>query len=166
MTEARRLLERLTTDEAMSYPVDHGNPGDEVKVSGQLHCDYCDANVDSDGPHNDGCPWADARAYLAQPMTTCEETLDAWKQEFGGLDSLEVGKMLQDAEAEARMAVQDLAESRAREGELVAALRAELVELVDGNDSTLAEQVRDLILNLDDGTLAQDAAALAQGKKD
>jgi len=70
MTEARRLLERLTTDEAMSYPVDHGNPGDAVKVSGQLHCDYCDANVDSDGPHNDGCPWSDARAYLA--MTTCE----------------------------------------------------------------------------------------------
>ncbi len=55
-----------------------------------------------------------------------------------------------------------------REGELVAALRAELVELVDGRDSTLAEQIRDLILNLDDGTLEDDikaGAALAQGKK-
>ena len=73
----RELLERLTTDEAMSYPVDFGNPGypgDEgVEVDGALHCDYCDANVDSDGPHNKDCPWADTRAYLAQRMTKCEE---------------------------------------------------------------------------------------------
>ena len=31
--------------------------------------------------------------------------------------------------------------------------RAELVELVDGDDSTLADQIRDLMLNLDEGIL-------------
>lgn len=76
--EALRLLERLTTDEAMHYPVDFGNPGypgDEgVKVDGALHCDYCDANVDSDGPHKDDCPWAEARTLLANiPETAARE---------------------------------------------------------------------------------------------
>ena len=73
MSEARRLLERLTAEEAMSYPVDHGNPPDLPTVGNELHCDYCDANVDHDGPHKADCPWAEARAYLAQPMTKCEE---------------------------------------------------------------------------------------------
>lgn len=73
--EARRLLERLTTDEAMSYPVDHGNPPDPPTVGNALHCDYCDANVDSDGPHKDDCPWAEARAFLAQPEPAAREAV-------------------------------------------------------------------------------------------
>ncbi len=36
--------------------------------------------------------------------------------------------------------------------------RAELVELVDGDDSTLADQLRDLMLNLDEGILGEKGA--------
>jgi len=83
--EALRLLERLTTDEAMHYLVDHGNPGypgdKGVQVGNELHCNYCDANVDSvdsdDRSHKADCPWAEARAFLAQPEGAREAALVA-----------------------------------------------------------------------------------------
>ena len=70
MNKARKLLQRLTEDVVASYPVDHGNPGypgdKGIQVGNELHCNYCDANVDhNDWPHKIDCPWAEARIYLA-----------------------------------------------------------------------------------------------------
>ncbi len=47
------------------------------------------------------------------------------------------------------------------QGEALAVIRTELLDMVDGNDSGLAEQIRDLILSLDVG----DLAALAPGEE-
>lgn len=90
MTTCRELLERLTAEEAASYPVDHGNPGypgdKGIQVGHELHCDYCGANVDSDDrPHKDDCPWAEACAFLAQPEGAREAALVKALRRFGPL---------------------------------------------------------------------------------
>lgn len=41
----------------------------------------------------------------------------------------------------------------------VDAMRTELLELVEGEDTTLADQIRDLILNLDEGILGEPISA-------
>ena len=132
MSEARRLLERLTAEEAMSYPVDHGNPPDLPTVGNELHCDYCDANVDHDGPHETDCPWAEARAYLAQPvmgLTEEERKLLEWHSPRAGwwrrekrYDICRGCNLGLIEDCVTRATILALAESREREGELVAAL--------------------------------------------
>ncbi len=136
MTEAQRLLERTIRElHKMAYPITNCHT---------LRFENCCEAICSE-----------ARAYLAQPMTTCE-----------GLTEEEQGWLREALEEIASDAVglchnvpamlNRLAESRAREGELVAALE-ELAKVIDTCANVLPIRASNAY------RLA--CAALAQGKK-
>ncbi len=142
MTEARRLLERLAKAT---------QPMDFCHVCQSVHSNFKDASN-----HKEWCAWAKADAYLAQPITTygaeatlkgiCEFAGRAAGGDLQGLDPPTAWLTISEN------AARSLAKSRAREGELVAALEEahEHIALMSG-------------WKLEDWRKTR--AALAQGKK-
>jgi hypothetical protein len=111
MSEARRLLEALAA----------GGVGASKLLD--FWCVYCgkdnshleDAPDDVDERHEEDCPVLDARAYLAQPMTTSAlvEALETVRWHCGKRMCEGCIRVINDA----------LASDSSREGELVAALK-------------------------------------------
>jgi hypothetical protein len=113
---------------------------------------------------------ADIAAYLAQPMTTCEElTAEEQKWADATMDNTKVWLV-----PSLRAAAGRVAESRAREGELVAVLEAQKAAHEyrfgpAGQEAETGEEMNAFMLKaqeLDEIAWQLTRAALAQGKKE